>query len=98
MSMLSAIVSIVQMAGPPLTGFMLHWTSWRGVYAFITTFALVIGVLVWLRIAESLAHPDPRATDPRRMGKNILAMLRRASGRHFGSMDTRPARLDLSAA
>ena len=83
MSMLSAIVSIVPMAGPPLTGLMLHWTSWRGVYAFITTFSLVIGVLVWLRIAESLARPDPRATDPRRMGENILTMLRRADCMSF---------------
>lgn len=89
MATLSAIVSLVPMAGPPLTGLMLHWTSWRGVYAFITTFALVIGVLVWLRIAESLASPDPRAADPRRIAANSLSMLRRADCMSFvliGSM------------
>ena len=83
MSTLSAIVSIVPMAGPPLTGVLLNWMSWRGIYALITGFALVMGILIWLCIAESLARANSQAANPRGILHNCLSMLRRAECMSF---------------
>ena len=77
MSAIAAIISIVPMAGPPITGLLLQWFSWRVIYGIVTLIALVLGVMTWMWIAESLKKPDPTATDPRRIAGNCWQMLKR---------------------
>ncbi len=77
MSAISAIISIVPMAGPPITGIMMQWMSWRVIYGALSLIGLVLGFLVWMLIAESLKKPDPTATDPRRIAGNCWDMLKR---------------------
>lgn len=77
MSAISAIISIVPMAGPPITGIMMQWLSWRVIYGIITLIGLTLGVMTWMWIAESLKKPDPTATDPRRIAGNCWEMIKR---------------------
>ena len=77
MSTIAAIISIVPMAGPPITGFMMQWMSWRVIYGIITLIGLTLGIMTWMWIAESLKKPDPTATDPRRIAGNCWEMIRR---------------------
>ena len=83
MSAISAIISIVPMAGPPITGILMQWMSWRVIYGILTLIGLVLGVLVWRLIAESLKKPDPTATDPRRIAGNCWEMIRRPESMGF---------------
>ncbi len=77
MSAISAIISIVPMAGPPITGIMMQWMSWRVIYGAITVIGLTLGIMTWMWIAESLKKPDPTATDPRRIAGNCWELIRR---------------------
>jgi len=86
MSGIAVTVGIVPMLGPPLTGMLLELMSWRAVFALLTLITAVITVLVFVRVPETLKHPDARATDPRRILANCVETLRNPASIGFSLM------------
>ncbi len=76
MSNMATLLGIVPMLGPPLAGLMLEFLTWRWIYGLVTVLTLVVGLVAWRRLGETLRRPDPTATDPRRIVANCIEMIR----------------------
>ena len=76
MSNVATLLGIVPMLGPPVAGLLLVFLSWRWIYGLVTLLSLVVMLVAWRRLGETLRHPDPTATNPRRIVANCLEMIR----------------------
>lgn len=77
MSTISGIMSIVPMVAPLVAGLLLPFLSWRAIFVVLTMGSVLIFLLIYFRIGESLRTPDPSATNPMRILRNCLEMIRR---------------------
>lgn len=86
MSVVAVTVGVVPMLGPPLTGVLLEFISWRAVFGLLTLITLVLLVLVQFKVPETLRAPDPTAMDARRILANCLETLRNPASIGFSLM------------
>jgi DHA1 family bicyclomycin/chloramphenicol resistance-like MFS transporter len=75
-----ALMGIVMGLGPILApiigGVLLAWFDWRASFVFITGYGLVLTVLVWGFLGESVAQKDPEALQPARLARTFGMLLR----------------------
>jgi len=76
MSNMATVLGVVPMLGPPLAGLMLEHVSWRWIYGLLTAITIVVSLVVWRRLGETLRTPNATATDPSRILANCLEMIR----------------------
>ncbi len=86
MSVVAVTVGVVPMLGPPITGVLLEFISWRAVFGLLTLITLVLLALVQFKVPETLRQPDPSATDARRILANCLETLRNPASIGFSLM------------
>lgn len=60
-SRLLLVVLLAPIVSPLVGGLLLQWTDWRGVFVFLAVMGLVIGLIAWFRLEESL--PPERRRD-----------------------------------
>lgn len=69
-------LGLLAMASPLLGGLLVQAWHWRTTLAAVALFGLATLAFVALRYRETLARPDPRATEPRRVAANWRRILR----------------------
>ncbi|GLX48434.1 Bcr/CflA family drug resistance efflux transporter [Streptomyces hygroscopicus subsp. hygroscopicus] len=77
-STLMLISGVAPVVAPLIGGQILRVTDWRGVFVVLTVVGALLGVLVWLRLPETLAPRDRRgggAGDALRSMRSLLADL-----------------------
>jgi DHA1 family bicyclomycin/chloramphenicol resistance-like MFS transporter len=79
---ISGAMAIAPMIGPFIGGWLTVWFGWRANFAALTLFSAVQAVVAFAMLRESNVHPDPTATQPRRILENIRTLL--ASRRYLG--------------
>lgn len=79
---ISGAMAIAPMIGPFIGGWLTVWFGWRANFAALTLFSAVQAVVTFAMLRESNVHPDPTATQPRRILENIRTLL--ASRRYLG--------------
>lgn len=76
LSRMMMILMVGPLVAPLLGGALIALTGWRAIFVTLASYGLVVSVLAWARLGESLKRPDPEALMPRR----ILANWRRFFG------------------
>ncbi len=69
-------LGLLAMLGPLLGGVLVHTLHWRATLAAVALFGVVALALIAWRLRETLALPDPRGTQLRRIAANWRRMLR----------------------
>jgi DHA1 family bicyclomycin/chloramphenicol resistance-like MFS transporter len=60
-------------AAPIVGSLILTFASWRGIFFGLALFGAILTLVVWRGFAESLAMPDPQASNPARLLGNAMA-------------------------
>jgi len=68
-------IALAPAAGPIIGGHMHVWFGWRSNFLLLTCIIIVVIVLVWRVLPETLAKPDPSALRPRRLLAGYYALL-----------------------
>lgn len=76
-------LGVIAFASPLLGGLIVSALDWHAALLVLALFGAATLALVALRFAESLAAPDPRATEWRRLARNALAIARHPGFRAF---------------
>ncbi|MEM7170275.1 MAG: multidrug effflux MFS transporter [Pseudomonadota bacterium] len=69
-------IAVAPAVGPVIGGQMHVWFGWRSNFFLMTGLIVVACYFLWRHLPETLARPDPRAIDPRRMMSGYLSLLR----------------------
>ncbi len=75
LSTLNLIRAIAPIVAPSIGAWVLRVSSWRGIYALLTGFGLLVTLMAWRGLGESLRRPDPHALRLRRLAANYRDML-----------------------
>ncbi|MCC6948029.1 MAG: Bcr/CflA family multidrug efflux MFS transporter [Bradyrhizobiaceae bacterium] len=62
LSMLMLVFGVAPVVGPPLGAFILEQSSWRGIFWFLTGFSLLVFIVVWRALPETLPPERRSAT------------------------------------
>ncbi|MFD5739931.1 multidrug effflux MFS transporter [Streptomyces massasporeus] len=79
-STLMLISGVAPIVAPLIGGQILRVTDWRGVFAVLTVIGVLIGVLVWTRLPETLAPAERHSGG---VGEALRAMLGLLADRSF---------------
>ncbi len=75
LSTLNLIRAIAPIVAPSIGAWVLRVSSWRGIYALLTGFGMLVTLMAWRGLGESLRRPDPHALRLRRLAANYRDML-----------------------
>ncbi len=75
LSTLNLIRAIAPIVAPSIGAWVLRVSSWRGIYALLTGFGLLVTLMAWRGLGESLRQPDAHALRLRRLAANYRDML-----------------------
>ena len=70
------IMGLTSTVSPSIGAFLSVWIGWQAIFALLTLFGIVMTVVVWRNLDESLAKPDPNATRAGAMLRNFARLLR----------------------
>ncbi|MGE0256401.1 MAG: multidrug effflux MFS transporter [Alphaproteobacteria bacterium] len=76
LALVATAFAVAPVIGPVIGGHVEVWFGWRWTFAVIAILAIAIAVVVPRLLPETLARPDPTATDPRRIAVNFATLLR----------------------
>ena len=74
LSVMAAVFSVMPALAPFAGGFLEAWFGWRAQFATMMLIGSAVLALVWRGLGETIARPDPTATDPRRIAANYRAL------------------------
>jgi MFS transporter, DHA1 family, multidrug resistance protein len=85
LSSLTSVFALGPLIAPLLGGIMLVHFGWQSIFLFLAAWALIMGLLVWGRLPESLKNPDHAALQPARLLANFRTFVatRRSLGYAF---------------
>ena len=75
LSTLNLIRAIAPIVAPSIGAWVLRVSSWRGIYALLTGFGMLVTLMASRGLGESLRRPDPHALRLRRLAANYRDML-----------------------
>lgn len=75
MSYIMAGFGCIAVANPVVGGVLTDWFGWRAIFLYMTAYAAIILVLVWLRLGETLPARDPDGLRLPRLAGNYRVLL-----------------------
>lgn len=69
-------IGLAPALGPLIGGFLEVWFGWRSAFAFLVGYGALMMWLVSARLDETIPERDPDATDPVRLVRNYVGLLR----------------------
>ena len=75
MSYIMAAFGLIAVANPIVGGVLTDWFGWRAIFVYMTAYGAIVLVLVWYRLAETLAVRDLEGLRLRRLLRNYRVLL-----------------------
>jgi len=69
-------VALAPAVGPVIGGYMHIWFGWRSNFVLLTGLIILVALLIWRYLPETLEQPDRDAMRPRRLLGGYLTLLR----------------------
>ena len=76
LSLMGVVLGIAPIFAPILGSHLHIWFGWQSNFVFVAAYGALVCVLAARALPETLARPDPRALDPRRIASNFLMLAR----------------------
>lgn len=73
---MAAVTGLAPLLSPILGGYLETWFGWRSNFYALTIFGVVLALVVWRHLDETLTEPDPQALKTRRLLGNYAALAR----------------------
>jgi DHA1 family bicyclomycin/chloramphenicol resistance-like MFS transporter len=76
LSLMGVVLGIAPIVAPILGSHLHVWFGWPSSFVFVAVYGFVVCALAARALPETLAVPDPRALDPRRIAANFAMLAR----------------------
>lgn len=86
LSHMAVAMAAAPLLAPILGGYLLEFVGWRAIFLFLGLAGGAVLIAVVLRLGESLAEPDPRALQPRRILSNYRIFCQSRSALGFAAV------------
>lgn len=68
-------VALTPAVAPLIGGYIDVWLGWRAIFYILVAVAIVVVVIIWRFLPETLAQPQPDAISPRRLAAGYAGLL-----------------------
>jgi DHA1 family bicyclomycin/chloramphenicol resistance-like MFS transporter len=75
-TLITATFTVVPMFAPLIGGWLATTFGWRATFVALTLFSVTLLAATWMVLGETNVHRDPGATDPERLARNYLLIVR----------------------
>ncbi|MBC8239218.1 MAG: multidrug effflux MFS transporter, partial [Alphaproteobacteria bacterium] len=69
-------IALAPAVGPVIGGYMHIWFGWRSNFVLLTGLIILVTLLIWRYLPETLQHPDRGALRPQRLLRGYATLLR----------------------